>query len=127
MLNIEDMPLKDARKLLGLTQVQLAKELGVPARTLQNWENEIRSCPLYVENMIKGRIKEIRFIAKIIHEENFNEYGFVDSQGYSCYLKNEGGEFGFAWFYSVVNDKVPQELIFAIMGLYKSGWKIVFL
>lgn len=37
-MNMNDLDIKGIRKKLGLTQVQLAKKLGVDTKTIQNWE-----------------------------------------------------------------------------------------
>lgn len=37
-MNMNDLNIKGIRKKLGLTQVQLAKKLGVDTKTIQNWE-----------------------------------------------------------------------------------------
>lgn len=38
--------LKELRKIIGLTQTELGKELGVTLGSIQNWEAETRSMPL---------------------------------------------------------------------------------
>lgn len=44
--------IKSERIRLGLTQHQLADLLGIPFRTIQNWETGQRKCPDYVERLI---------------------------------------------------------------------------
>ena len=44
------MTILEARQEAGLTQKQVYEKIGVPVRTLQNWEAGIRICPQYVED-----------------------------------------------------------------------------
>lgn len=44
--------IKTERIKHGLTQGQLSNLTGIPARTIQNWENGVRKCPGYMEQMI---------------------------------------------------------------------------
>lgn len=53
--------IKDARLAAGLTQQAVFDLLGIPMRTLQDWENERRKCPPWAERLI---IKELNDLAK---------------------------------------------------------------
>lgn len=48
--------IKSERIRLGLTQHQLADLLGIPFRTIQNWETGQRKCPDYVERLILEKL-----------------------------------------------------------------------
>lgn len=52
--------IKSERIRLGLTQTQLAELLGVPFRTIQNWETGQRKCPDYVERLIIEKLSQIK-------------------------------------------------------------------
>lgn len=52
--------IKDERIKLGLTQHQFAELLGIPFRTIQNWEGGQRKCPDYVEALILEKLEQIR-------------------------------------------------------------------
>ena len=49
--------LKVERKLSGLTQAQMAEELGIPKRTIENWESGTRTAPEYVERLIVEKLR----------------------------------------------------------------------
>ena len=51
--------IKSERIRIGLTQQQLADLLGIPKRTIQNWENGINKCPDYVEKLILEKLTQI--------------------------------------------------------------------
>lgn len=51
--------LKAERKLSGLTQAQMAEELGIPKRTIENWESGTRTAPEYVERLIVEKLRTI--------------------------------------------------------------------
>ena len=54
------MTIKEAREEAGLTQKQVHDLLGIPIRSLQNWESGIRVCPLYVEKLIVEKLLSLK-------------------------------------------------------------------
>ena len=46
------MTILEARQEAGLTQKQVHDLIGVPVRSLQNWEAGLRICPKYVEDLL---------------------------------------------------------------------------
>ena len=54
------MTILEARKEAGLTQKQVFELIGVPVRTLQNWENGIRICPQYVEDLLIEKLLSLK-------------------------------------------------------------------
>ena len=54
------MTILEARKEAGLTQKQVFEIIGVPVRTLQNWENGIRVCPQYVEDLLVEKLLSLK-------------------------------------------------------------------
>ncbi len=54
------MTIKEAREEAGLTQKQVQELIGVPIRTLQNWENGVRVCPQYVENLLIEKLLSLK-------------------------------------------------------------------
>ena len=55
------MTIKEVRKSLGYTQIEVCRLLGIPRRTLQCWENGSRVPPDYVERLV---IEKLQMIAK---------------------------------------------------------------
>lgn len=53
--------IKEVRKELGLTQIKVRDELGIPTRTQQNWEADKRKPSEWLEDMV---IREYYRIAK---------------------------------------------------------------
>lgn len=49
--------IRDIRKRAGLTQAAFSVLLGIPRRTIQNWEGGQRKCPDYVVALIRYRMK----------------------------------------------------------------------
>lgn len=60
MKEANDMTILEARQEAGLTQKQVNELIGVPVRTLQNWEAGIRVCPIYVENLIVEKLLSLK-------------------------------------------------------------------
>lgn len=58
------MTILEARQEAGLTQKQVHDLIGVPVRSLQNWESGIRVCPQYVENLLIEKILSFKKGAK---------------------------------------------------------------
>lgn len=53
------------RHRTGLTQTEFGILLGgIPLRTIQNWENAITECPIYVLELIRFRVEHDDSIPK---------------------------------------------------------------
>ena len=50
------MTIKEARTKVNFTQKQVQALIGIPIRTLQNWESGVRNCPDYVTKMVVNMI-----------------------------------------------------------------------
>lgn len=50
-------PIEELRAKTGMTQTEFGKWLGIPMRTIQNWENGQRSAPEYVVELIAFRVE----------------------------------------------------------------------
>lgn len=50
------MTIKEARKAAGMTQQSLADLLGIPKRTIEDWDSGKHRPPEYVERLIVDRI-----------------------------------------------------------------------
>lgn len=50
------MTIKEIRKQAGMTQQAFSEFLGIPKRTIEDWENERRKPPEYVVKLIEYRI-----------------------------------------------------------------------
>ena len=48
--------IKDIREKTGLTRMEMARRLGIPYRTMEDWEAGRRVCPEYVVELIAFRI-----------------------------------------------------------------------
>lgn len=44
--------IREMRKKTGLSQQAFGDMLGIPVRTIQNWETAYSSCPTYVVDLI---------------------------------------------------------------------------
>lgn len=51
--------IKEARIEAGLTQETMAEKLGIPKRTIQDWEREKRIPPDYVERLVVAEFKRM--------------------------------------------------------------------
>ena len=53
------MTIKEARKAAGLTQQGMSDLLGIPKRTLENWESGRSLPPEWVEHLIVEKLEDI--------------------------------------------------------------------
>lgn len=51
------MTIIDIKVATGMTQKQLADHLGIPKRTIQNWQEGKSACPQYVVDLIEYRLR----------------------------------------------------------------------
>lgn len=54
------MTILEARKEAKLTQKDVYEKIGIPIRTLQNWEAGIRVCPLWCEKLIVEKLLSLK-------------------------------------------------------------------
>ena len=52
-----DNKIKDLRQQKSMTQKAFSEYLGIPLRTIEEWEGNRRTPPEYVVNLIKFRIE----------------------------------------------------------------------
>lgn len=53
------MTIKEARHLSGLSQIEMAKVLEIPRRTIEEWEANRRKPPIYVEKLVVEKLLKI--------------------------------------------------------------------
>lgn len=51
--------LKEIRKEKGFTLSGISKQLGVPIRTYENWENGYRHPPIWLQALILEKIRDL--------------------------------------------------------------------
>ena len=51
--------IKEARKKAGLTQEEMTSVLGIPRRTVQNWEKGVTKPPEYVERLVVAELERM--------------------------------------------------------------------
>lgn len=51
--------IKVARNEAGLTQQQMSDTIGIPRRTIEDWERGARKCPDWAERLIVAELKRI--------------------------------------------------------------------
>lgn len=51
------MSIKKLRTITGMTQLEFANYFNIPKRTIENWESEKRTPPIYIIELIAYKIK----------------------------------------------------------------------
>ena len=54
------MTIKEARQAAGLTQQGMSQLLGIPKRTIENWESGSRVPPEWAERLIVAELQRIK-------------------------------------------------------------------
>lgn len=55
------MTIKEIRKKTGMSQRAFAEWLGIPLRTLENWERDVNRAPSYVIELIRYKVEHEGF------------------------------------------------------------------
>lgn len=50
---------REARVYAGLTQAKMSELLGIPKRTIENWEAGSRKCPEWAERLVVEKLESI--------------------------------------------------------------------
>ena len=53
------MTIREARQLAGLTQQAMSDIMGIPKRSIENWEGGKRQCPEWAERLIVEKLQSI--------------------------------------------------------------------
>lgn len=51
--------IKDARLRAGLSRPDMHRAMGIPVRTIENWEGGQRECPEWAERLIVAELNRI--------------------------------------------------------------------
>lgn len=102
--------MKTYREAWGLTATRLAKELGIPRRSYQNWELGLRVPPPYIEQYIMDYLRRV-----VVNVED-------DYVTISYYAEYENGQ---VHKHTSMNPN-PQRFIEILQTLSAEGRKIVF-
>lgn len=54
------MEIKDARIAADMTQQEMADTLGIPKRTIENWEGGVTKPPEYVKNLVLRELERLK-------------------------------------------------------------------
>ena len=52
------MTIKEMRTAAGMTQKAFSEYFGIPKRTIEDWEGDRRSCPVYVLTLIEYKLQK---------------------------------------------------------------------
>ena len=52
--------IKEAREEIGMRRGEMAREFGMQIRTLENWDREISSPPMWVEKLILEKLETFK-------------------------------------------------------------------
>ena len=56
---MNDTPIKTARKAAGLTQKSMSEKLGIPRRTIEDWDSGKSYPPSWVEALLLEKLKSM--------------------------------------------------------------------
>lgn len=56
------MNIKELRKAVNMTQKAFSEYLNIPKRTIEDWENDRRTPPCYVVELIEYKLKNEKLL-----------------------------------------------------------------
>lgn len=56
------MTIKELRTAANMTQTAFSEYLGIPKRSIENWEGGQRKCPEYLLNLIEYKLRNEKLI-----------------------------------------------------------------
>lgn len=122
--------IKEARLLVGMSQAQVCRELGIPRRTLQDWEYGTNNPPPYVEKLVIDKLLERIKYCEIRWETEADCVQNKERHGFSCWVIDpDEPEKGlqFYWFVECNEvGKVSNQIVWKIQRLLNMGFKIKF-
>lgn len=68
------MNIEEARKARGMSRKDVSRKLGIPYRSLENWEKGLSKCPDYVERLVVAEI--LRGVKKMTDIEVLMKNGY---------------------------------------------------
>lgn len=71
------MTIKEARKMAGLTQASMSIWLGIPTRTIEDWETEKRNPPKWVERLVVEKLQNINKPEFKIYSDSVKNYAEI--------------------------------------------------
>lgn len=54
---IKMISIKEAREKAGVSRAEMARQFEIPYRTLENWENGVRTAPVWAEKLIVEKLE----------------------------------------------------------------------
>lgn len=72
--------IKEIRERLGISQRELGEKLGIPKRTIENWESGSRKPPEWAEALLKERMEDMTMDLIIKRRHNAD----YDCEEYNC-------------------------------------------
>lgn len=88
------MTFKIARMQNGFTQKEISNMLGIPIRTIENWESGARQCPHWCEQLLVEKIFSLRENQRKKAELHYEIIGTAPAfeNGFDCDVIKKDGE-----------------------------------
>lgn len=67
----DTMTFKELREQSGMSRTRFAEYFGIPYRTIQNWELELRECPEYLLDLMEYKLNSEKHRADLIGLHNY--------------------------------------------------------
>lgn len=91
------MTIKEARKMAGLTQASMSIWLGIPTRTIEDWETEKRNPPKWVERLVVEKLQKINKPEFKIYSDSVKNYAEICKK-FSYDTEEWGGLDGYKFY-----------------------------
>lgn len=71
--------IRELRESIGLNRKEFSEHIGIPVRTLEDWEAGRRTPPEYIPRLIAYQLKYEKMIQKLSDVEALDEY--IEEEG----------------------------------------------
>lgn len=91
------MNFKELRQATGMNIKQYSEYFNIPYRTVQNWDNEIRKCPDYLQELMEYKLRKENIVKEtyriiLTPEENSPHKYTVHIPDFDIYTEGDGIE-----------------------------------
>lgn len=52
--------IEEARRALGMSRAEMARQFEIPVRTLESWDAGVRKCPAWAEKLILEKLERMK-------------------------------------------------------------------
>lgn len=115
----KEMTIKESRAKAGLTQQKMSDKLGIPKRTIEDWERGRRTPPAWAEKLVKKELERMNDKKYIVIDSTI-EHGGMDEWHEIFETKEDANERAKAIWVSELTDKEREKRHVYVLDVKRS-------